>query len=84
MSGKGHNSGDVLAVTKLREVVQRIERLNEEKAALTADIGELYKVAKNDGFDVKVLRAFIRRRKQDKADLAEFDDLLAAYEGALS
>ena len=62
-------SGEAVAADRLRAFVQRIERLEEEKAAMAADIREIYAEAKGDGFDTKVLRQVIKRRKQDTADL---------------
>jgi len=50
---------------QLRTIVARIERLEEEKAALATDLREVYAEAKGNGFDVKALRAVIRIRKQD-------------------
>ena len=61
---------------QLKSIVQRIERLEEEKTALAADIREIYSEAKGDGFDTKVLRQVIRRRRQDKAEVQEQDALL--------
>lgn len=75
-------SGGV-AADRLRSIVDRIERLDEERKALGADIKDIYAEAKSAGFDVKALRAMIRRRKQDKASLEEFDSLLEVYERAL-
>ena len=54
-----------LAKDQLRTIVARIERLEEEKAALATDLREVYAEAKGNGFDVKALRAVIRLRKQD-------------------
>ena len=51
---------------QLRAFVARIERLEEEKAALAADLREVYAEAKGNGFDVKALRAVVRIRKQDE------------------
>ena len=76
-------SSEAVAADRLRAFVQRIERLEEEKAALAADIREIYAEAKGDGFDTKVLRQVIKRRKQDKADLDEQEALLELYLSAL-
>jgi len=76
-------SGEAVAADRLRAFVQRIERLEEEKAAMAADIREIYAEAKGDGFDIKVLRQVIKRRKQDTADLQEQDALLELYLSAL-
>ncbi len=68
---------------RLRGFVERVERLEEEKAALMADIREVYAEAKGDGFDVKTLRQVVQLRKMDSADLAEREALLDIYKRAL-
>ena len=68
---------------RLRSFVERIERLEEEKAALAGDIREVYSEAKGTGFDIKVLRQIIRLRKLDKADRQEQEALLETYMRAL-
>jgi uncharacterized protein (UPF0335 family) len=67
----------------LRQFVERIERLEEEKAALAADIREVYSEAKGQGFDTKIMRAVVRLRKLDKADFQEHEAMLDLYLGAL-
>ncbi|MDP6174087.1 MAG: DUF2312 domain-containing protein, partial [Rhodospirillales bacterium] len=62
---------------------ERIERLEEEKAALTADIREVYSEAKGNGFDARILRQVIRLRKMDKTDRREQEELLDLYMRAL-
>lgn len=71
------------AVEQLRSFIQRIERLEEEKAALQADIREIYAEAKGNGFDPKVMRQVVRLRKMDKADLQEQEALLDLYKSAV-
>ena len=61
---------------QLRSFVARIERLEEEKAALAADLREVYAEAKGNGFDVKALRTVIRLRKQDEELVNSIEDLL--------
>lgn len=78
MAGAGGVSGE-----RLKSFVERIERLEEEKAALAGDIREVYSEAKGTGFDVKVLRQIIRLRKLDKADRQEQEALLETYMRAL-
>lgn len=68
---------------QLKAFVERIERLEEEKAALTADIREVYAEAKSAGFDVKALRTIIRLRKQEDAERREQEAVLATYMQAL-
>lgn len=72
-----------LAVDRLRSLVERIERLEEERKALGGDIAEIYQEAKSAGFDVKVMRQLIRIRKQEPAELAEQESLLDVYRRAL-
>jgi len=72
-----------VAVDRLRSFVERIERLEEEKQALAADIREVYGEAKGAGFDVKVLRQIIRLRKMDASDRSEMEEILSVYRRAL-
>jgi len=72
----GGNSGQAL-----KSFIERIERLEEEKAGIASDIREIFSEAKGNGFDTKVMRALIRRRKMDRAELQEFDSILELYEG---
>ena len=72
-----------LAADRLRSFVQRIERLEEERAALGADIREVYSEAKSAGFDVKTLRQVIRLLKMDRADRQEQEALLDLYKRVL-
>jgi uncharacterized protein (UPF0335 family) len=67
----------------LKSFIERIERLEEEKAALAADIREVYSEAKGTGFDVKIMRQVVRLRKLDTADRQEQDAILDLYLGAL-
>ncbi len=68
---------------QLRAFIERIERLEEEKAALAADVKEVYAEAKAMGFDVKTLRTIIRIRKQDENERNEQEAILATYMIAL-
>lgn len=81
MSEIGHNSG--VAADRLKSFIERIERLNEEKAALAADIREVFSEAKGTGFDVKTMRAIIKLRAQDRAEREEQQHLLEVYKNAL-
>ncbi len=75
--------GGGIAAQRLRSFIERIERLEEEKAALAADIREVYAEAKGDGFDVKTMRQIVRLRKLDSSDRAEQEALLDLYKTAL-
>lgn len=72
-----------VAADRLRSFIERIERLEEEKAALTADIREVYAEAKGTGFDTKIMRMIVKLRKLDSADRAEQDAILELYKTAL-
>ena len=72
-----------VAKGRLKSIVERIERLEEEKLALVADIREVYSEAKGAGFDVKVMRQLIRLRKMDSEDRSQMEAVLDVYERAL-
>ena len=74
---------EAFAADQLRSFITRIERLEEEKAALAADIREVYAEAKGTGFDAKVMRQVIRLRKLDGPTLQEQEALLDLYKSAL-
>ena len=67
----------------LLQLVQRIESLEEEKAALAEDIKSIYAEAKSDGYDPKILKQVISLRKKDAAKIAEEKTILATYMDAL-
>lgn len=68
---------------RLRSIIERIERLEEEKAGITSDIRDIFAEAKSAGFDVKILRAMIKLRKMNAADRDEQEILLETYRKAL-
>jgi uncharacterized protein (UPF0335 family) len=72
-----------IAADRLRSLVERIERLEEEKKALTDDIRDVYAEAKSAGFDIKVLRQLIRLRRSQPAEVEEQETLLDLYRRAL-
>jgi len=72
-----------IASERLRTIIERIERLEEEKAALAEDIREIFSEAKAAGFDVKILRQVIRLRKLDSSDRQEQEAILDLYKRAL-
>ena len=76
---------DVGGITaeQLRSYIERIERLEEEKAAIAADVREVYTEAKSNGFDVKIMRQVLRLRKLDHDDRSEQEALLDLYKRAL-
>jgi uncharacterized protein (UPF0335 family) len=72
-----------IARDQLKAIVERIERLEEEKQALAGDIRDVYAEAKANGFDTKTLRQVIRLRKQDSSERQEQEALLDLYLNAL-
>jgi uncharacterized protein (UPF0335 family) len=72
-----------IAGERLRSFIERIERLEEERRTLAADIKEVYAEAKGTGFDAKIMRQIIRIRRMDKDDLDEQETLLDIYKRAL-
>lgn len=72
-----------VAGERLRSFVERIERLEEEKKALSDDIREVFAEAKGTSFDTKVLRQVIRLRAMDQSDRSEMEELLDVYKRAL-
>lgn len=85
LPGPGHNSAPQSGFAKgqLISLVERIERLNEEKAALGTDITEVYAEAKSHGFDAKILRKVIALRKLDSDDRQEIEAVMDLYMSAL-
>ncbi|MCA3247956.1 MAG: DUF2312 domain-containing protein [Tagaea sp.] len=81
MADGGDTGG--IAAAKLRSFVERIERLETEKADLAADIREVYAEAKGNGFDTKIMRQVIKLRKMEEPDRKEQDELLDLYRQAL-
>jgi uncharacterized protein (UPF0335 family) len=71
------------AKDQLKALIERIERLEEEKAALANDIKEVYAEAKGTGFDTKAIRKVIRIRKMDANEREEQDAILELYMSAL-
>lgn len=82
----GPQSDDTLsgqAQGRLKSLVERLDRLNEDKAAVTADLKEVYAEAKGEGFDTKTLRKVMRIRAQDRAKRAEEEAMIELYLSAL-
>lgn len=72
-----------VAADQLRSIIERIERLNEEKQAVTKDIKEVYEEAKGNGFDTKTIRKLISIRKKDKTERELEESILDLYMSAL-
>ena len=71
------------AKDQLKAIIERIERLEEEKKAISDDIRDVYAEAKGNGFDVKALRTIVRMRKQDANEREEQETILETYLQAL-
>jgi len=72
-----------IAAERLRSIIERIERLEEERKALASDIKDIYAEAKSAGFEVKVIRQLIQLRKKEPAEVEEQETLLDLYRRAL-
>jgi len=72
-----------IAVDQLRSIIGRIEKLEEEKAALGADIRDVFAEAKGNGFDIKAIRTIVKLRKMDAAEREEQETVLDTYRRAL-
>lgn len=75
----GHN----VAKEKIKAIIERVERLEDEKKGISDDIKDIYSEAKGNGFDVKALRTIVRMRKQDADERAEQEAVLEVYLAAL-
>jgi uncharacterized protein (UPF0335 family) len=74
---------DRVTAAQLRAIIERIERLEVEKQDAAEAQKDVYAEAKGDGYDTKIIRKVIARRKRDRADLAEEEAILEMYENAL-
>jgi uncharacterized protein (UPF0335 family) len=85
MSGPDEDEGQwgSIAADRLRGIVERVERLEEERKALANDIKDVFSEAKSAGFDVKVLRTLIALRRKESAEVEEQETLLDTYRRAL-
>ncbi len=72
-----------IAVERLRSLIERIERLEEERKALAGDIKDIYAEAKSAGFDTKVIRQLVTLRRKEPAEVEEQETLLDLYRRAL-
>lgn len=74
---------DTVAAAELRQFIERVERLEEEKSALQDDIKEVMAEAKGRGYDTKAIRTIIRLRKKEEAERQEEEAILELYKSAL-
>lgn len=86
--GKAGMTADVaetgVAAEELKQFVERVERLEEEKKAISDDIRDVYAEMKGRGFDVKAVRQIVRIRKQDHSERKEMEAILELYMSALN
>ena len=76
-------SEGTIAAEELRLLIERIERLEEEKKAIADDVKDVYLEAKSRGYDTKTMRTIVRLRKMEKHHRDEADALLETYKAAL-
>jgi len=76
-------SMDNAAAEQLRSLVERIERLEEEKSNIASDIKDVYSEAKSMGYDTKILRKVIALRKKEPHELEEEEQILELYRAAI-
>jgi uncharacterized protein (UPF0335 family) len=82
-AGSAAAGATTIAAERLRSFLERVERLEDEKSTIAADIKEVFAEAKGEGYDTKTLRKVIRLRKMDKAKREEEEALLDLYLSAL-
>jgi len=87
MAEVGHNSKKArvggVAVDQLKSIIGRVEKLEEEKAGIAADIRDVFAEAKGNGFDTKAIRTIIKMRKMDASEREEAETVLDTYCRAL-
>lgn len=81
--GVGHNSGESVDSPALKAFIERIERLDEDREAIVEDIKSVFAEAKDEGFDPKIMKKVLARRKKDREKVREEDALIETYESAL-
>lgn len=83
MADEVTDSSQTVAAGQLRALIERIERLEEEKKTIADDIKDVYAEAKGNGFDTKAIRTIVRLRKKDQAEREEEETVLDLYKAAL-
>ena len=83
MSKSSENNATKFAKDQLKSIIERVERLLEEKKAIGDDVSAVYAEAKAKGYDTKALKAIVRMRAQDPNERAEFESILETYMQAL-
>lgn len=79
----GDNAATKFAKDQLKSIIERIERLEEEKKAIADDIRDVYAESKGNGYNTKAIRTIVKLRKEDPNDRAEFETILETYCQAL-
>lgn len=82
-TGIADESATKFAKDQLKAIIERIERLEEEKKTIADDISDVYAEAKGNGWDVKAMRTIVRMRKQDANERQEAETILETYMQAL-
>ena len=75
---------EVIAIEQLKQYINRIEKLNSDKAEVSDDIKQVFDEAKANGFDIKIMKQVIKLKKLDKDSLAEQEAILELYRSALN
>ena len=83
MTNETTNNVGGIAADRLRSIIERVERLEDERKALGADIRDVFTEAKSAGFDVKAIKQIIKLRKQEPAEVEEQETLVETYRRAL-
>ncbi len=83
MNNETTNNVGGIAADRLRSIIERVERLEDERKALGADIRDVFTEAKSAGFDVKAIKQIIKLRKQEPAEVEEQETLVETYRRAL-
>src|SRR3954452_6561407 len=87
MTEVGHNSkkprAGGVAVDQLKSIIARVEKLEEEKSGIAADIRDVFAEAKGNGFDVKAIRTILKMRKMDASERDEREAVVDTYRRAL-
>ena len=80
---KGKTKAGGVAVDQLKSIIGRVEKLEEEKTGIAADIRDVFAEAKGNGFDIKAIRTIIKMRKMDASEREEQETILDTYLNAL-
>ncbi|WP_441268702.1 DUF2312 domain-containing protein [Bradyrhizobium sp. 215_C5_N1_1] len=83
MSREAKTSAEKIAKDQLKSIIERVERLLEEKKAIGDDVAAVYAEAKANGYDTKAIKTIVRMRAQDPNERAEFETILEVYMQAL-